>query len=121
MNTTTRKHFVKSMITLWMFVIGLGTSLSSMAADSTSMRSQRVVPVMLQATPDTTQCEPANTSQHIVVHNSTQPWEGSDWKTSTCPTGYMPYQLQSWISLGLGFGQIEYRTVCCKVKVGYVS
>ena len=123
MNTYTRANGVKAIFLATVSVIGMGWSMISMAAtDSTQFKRPVDVKVVLpQATPDTTDCKEANINEHD-FYASFYAEGGSSWKTSTCPTGYMPYQLQTY-AVGTmayaGAGKIQFSNYCCKVKVAY--
>jgi hypothetical protein len=121
MNTYTRKPLFQAIVTTWTFMLCLGASTLSFAQDSTQVTGrQNIAVVQPQAQPDTTQCIEANTNEHLTVAGNS--WNGA-WKTSACPTGYMPYEFQSsMIAAGIGdvgASTMYFRNYCCKVKVVY--
>jgi hypothetical protein len=121
MNKTTRKPWLQSISVLLIGVACVSIPVIASAAPSDSTQSvnrQDIVAAKPQIVPDTTQCVAANMNQHIwVAQNTTQV---DPWKSSTCPEGYMPYQLQSFMNVnGVGVasgGVMDFRYYCCKTK-----
>ena len=124
MNTKTRKPWLQTIAMSLTFMLCASTSVMSFAADSTQVAMQRkTTPATPVAEPDTTQCAAADTNEHVWVAQNTN--QMAPWKSSTCPSGYMPYQLQSFMRvLGVGVasgGVMDLRHYCCKVKIVYRS